>query len=769
MKKALLIFAVALLAINLSFAQTPPVWSEDFSNGSNGWTVKTTLCGNITGPAIGQWELSSATLNGAAIPGLQATFSVNTAREYSVRFNDGTNRGEAQARYTLTNNVWESNLNGVTIPLNAVDFLYTPADQETPRFTSLNMSQAAFDSWGRTMLGMGQPTTTIAGNTLTITSANSSVVLTFNRTSTCGSLWWWTPNGNVGAGALVGATTAITSPTAANGSMIMNSDYFTTQGLSANVPSGPPPYPQYTTELISPVIDLSDYEFGMSLQFYQLVRFLNPSSDAPATGLRTSFAISTDGGETWGSPINVNDGLAVNATPLNVQRLFALPGVQGQANVRIKFTWSADFYYWVLDDIAIVEQPRYDMRVNTNFFTIAPNFATPVGQLEPMYFLADIENVGGRTSTNVNLNLSITNAATMDTVYNGNVFYGDIPSGVIAENYIFPTNLDPAELSIGTFNGTYSVTLDSTDLFPSNNVINWQFVVTDSLFSKEGARTRGIAPAAEPSFTYGNIYYTPNGNDHFARFISFGVTNANQLTNRSVTTLLYRWQDTNENGTAEPAEYGGAPIAFNSYTFTGTEGNNFITIPVDLDENPVALEDGYHYIAAVQYFTDDAQSLFLGGNGVLNYSSMVYLTDSLNQPRFNTALVVGQNSNPSFSTVGFGYGLVPQVRLSIGDNSDLTGPAFTVSSTPQVIKENLMKVFPNPATDMVNVQLLLNEAQDVNMTIFDLQGRVVARRDFEKVSNEIITLPVNELPAGTYYIRLATPKGINVQPVVVGK
>lgn len=769
MKKVVLLFALAMTATVAMFAQTV-LWSEPFNGGSNGWTVRTVQCGNITGAHVGRWTLTSATVNGTAVSNLQAEFQVNTIEDYSVRFTDGTNRGEMQARYTLAGNVLTSNLNSITIPLNSTIFNYNATNRQTLYFSNMSIAQDQYTAWGSTLIGVGSPSFTVNGSTLTIANTAGTVQLVFSKAADCGAMWWWSPNGSVRSGALFNAATGevvINSPTAANGAMVLNADYLTTRGLSANVPSGPPPYPQYTSELISPRIDLSAVTANVSLSFYQLVRFLNPATSAPATTLRTSYAISTDDGATWGDAINANTDLAVN-TAQQSQRLFPLPGVQGSANVRIKFIWSSDFYYWAIDDIALLEQPRHDMRVNTNFFAITPNFATPASQVEPWRFLADIENVGASTSTGVNLNLAITNSTSMAVAYDGNVVYGDVAAGYVDENRIFPTATDPANFPTGNYAGRYQVTADSTDAFPNDNIINWSFVVTDSLFTKEGTRTRGIAPAAEPSFTYGNIYYVPNGAGLYARYLSFGVTNANELTGRSVTTLLYKWQNANDNTTAEPAEYGGAPIAFNSYTFTGTEGTNFITIPFDLDGNAIPLEDGYHYIATVQYFTEDNQSLFLGGNGVLNYGAMVFGTDSLNQNRYHTALVVGQNSSPSFSTLAFGYGICPQIRMSIGDNPDLSSSAF-ITSVNDITKENLLEVFPNPASEVVYLKLLLEETQDVQISIFDVQGHLLNTRKFDNVSRETIEVPVRDLPAGTYLVRLATPNGINVRQIVVGR
>ncbi len=777
MKKVLL-FTALLTTASVWVAAQSVLWSETFNGGSTGWTVKTTQCGTLSniGPHIGRWTLTQATLNGTPIPNLNGEFSVNTAVDYSLFFSDGTNRAQVQARYTLAANVFTSNLNNEVIPLADTNYFYNPVNRQTIFYTNLNMNDTAYNEWGKTFMGIGTPSFVISGSTLTITSSDNSVQLVFSKASDCGTLWWWSPNGSVRSGALWNAATGevtINSPTNTNGAMVFNADFYTTQGLSSNIPTGPPPYPQYTSELISPRIDLSGVTSAVSISFFQVVRFLNPSSDGP-TGLRTSISYSTDDGVTWSDPLNVNQGVAVNSPPLQAQRIFNLPGIQGSANVRIKFIWSADFYYWAIDDIQLLEPPRYEMRVNTNFFAITPNFATPISQVEPYHFLADVENVGSATSTNVNLNLTIVKNQTTDTVYNGNVFYGDVPAGVLAENYIFPTSMDPNRLSIGQFNATYLLTLDSTDFLPSNNVINWNFVVTDSLFAKESGRAGTVrySPAAQPSFTYGNIFHVVNGTGLYARYITFQVTNPEELEGRSVTTLLYRWRNENGNNLAEPAEYGNAPIAFNVYTFTGQEsGSELIRVPVDNEGNPVPLESGWNYIAAVEYSTEDNQRLYFGGNDRLDYNAMRFLYDSLQKPRFHTALIVGSGGNPSFNLFGFSPGntQTPVIRLSIGDNPDYNGPAFLSSGVNNVLSAEALDIFPVPANDIVNLRLNLDEAQNIQLAIFNANGQLLENRRFDNLSKETIQMSVKDLVPGVYYVKMSTPKGFRVGRIVVSR
>lgn len=769
MKKSLLV----LLTIFTSFAawsQPNTYWSEDFANGPKGWTVQTSLCGTFTGGLTGKWTLSSATFDGDPVMGLSAEFIVSTGAIYSAKMWVNGEENLVQSRYTLAGDVFQSSLTGVTLTLGAPAFTGTVT--ETTWFTSLNVDQSVLDSWGSTVLGLGNPTAVAAANTLTITSGDGLTVLTYTRTSDCGDLWLFHHRGNVGSAFTAADNLAIQSPTVANGAMVINADFYSTGGTVAPAQ----PYPQYIAELISPVLDFSDVTDAVSLRFNQLVRILNVPTGAPedeeGNALRTAISISFDGGNTWETPQNANPGLqpATGANPipaLNNVREIPLPGMQGQSNVRIKFTWAADFYYWVLDDIAIIDRVPYDMKVNRNFFAIMPNAVTPVSQTEPVSFLADIQNDGGRTATNVELNLTIKKSGSGEIIYDDTNEYGDITADSLAENVLFDESLDPSVLTVGDYIGNYRVSHDSLDNVPGNNTIGWRFAVSDTTFAKEFGSTRNVAPSGENSYMLGNCFHTPNGEGWFARYISFGVSNASQLTGRSVSTYIFKWDgDTDGNGRANPEEYGQGPLLFNSYTFDGTESNQIITIPIDLDGNTLPLEDDAYYLLMVHYVTDDAQRCFMLAGDTLNYSAMNFISDSLQQPRYATMVGLGQDVAPEFFTAGFGFDLQSVVRMHIGNNPDIDGPAI-VGVNEAIVKETFAKVFPNPAAESFNVQLELDRAGDVRVTISDRTGRTLHVRQLENLQNETLTFDATNLPAGQYYVRISTDMGTNVKPLVI--
>ncbi len=65
-------------------------------------------------------------------------------------------------------------------------------------------------------------------------------------------------------------------------------------------------------------------------------------------------------------------------------------------------------------------------------------------------------------------------------------------------------------------------------------------------------------------------------------------------------------------------------------------------------------------------------------------------------------------------------------------------------------------VFPNPATDVLNLRIDLHAATPVGTELFDATGRRVLQRDFGQLSagEQQLQLPVAGLPRGPYFLRL---------------
>jgi hypothetical protein len=772
MKKGLLLFLFIGLFIQTKAQDV--IWSDDFSNGFTGWTVKSNSCGSYSGGLIGEWTLSRAVIDGNEVSGVNGILSIGTDESYQANFSNGTDELLVQGSYSLNNGTFESNLTGETLNLMDQTVKTENNDTITIYYANLNTTQGDFDNL-QAAVGIGDPSYALSGQTLTITLGNDS--FTYQKSANCGALWEWDQIGWVGDGALIFPEAAVISETATNGAAVLNADYLTSKGNVNNIPGQP--YPTYFSELISPTIDLSGVETGVLVSFSQFVRKLNEDDNAPInplTGdrLLTSLAYSIDNGNSWSAPIDVTEEVSVNDLYAGVDS-FPLPNVIiGNPEVKIKFIWAGDFYFWAIDDVAISSRPAFDMKVNENFLAYAPNRATPMSQVENVSFLADIQNDGASTAENVQLNLTITNEVSGADVYNSTINYGSIASDSLAENNIFPDQLQAAAIAseVAAYRGTYNVSFNGgDDLVPTNNTSTFDFFVLDSLFAKENADgLRTIAPQDDNSYTWGNIFYVPNGSGYYARTIAFAIANPDELIGKPVTVLLYEWDgDTNGDFEANPEEYGDSPIAFNSYEITGSEVGQIIRLPIDVSGQGIPLQDGKHYMAMVQYFTEDDQPMFLLGSDEFDYSATWFVSDSLEMTRYNAALEVGQPDAPSFSTLGFGRNIVPLVRLSIGDNPDLSMPAISMSTSAEeeLPTENTVAVYPNPVEDVLQLEIGLTEVSEkIHVNIFDQTGRALFYRMYDQLQQAKFDYNLSQYPTGVYYIKIDTELGSRTQKFI---
>lgn len=571
------------------------------------------------------------------------------------------------------------------------------------------------------------------------------------------------------------------SPTVGDGFMILYAEsYQTSDCTNSNIPG--PPYDNYQSELISPVIDCSTFD-AVSLKFFQRTRILNGGTLANNDDGTTYFSTSIDGGTTWSDPVRVNDGLAAfDYTPNDeVEKRYFLPDFAGQPNCRVKFIFDGDFYFWAIDDVQLIRPENNNMRVNSNFVARYTNAQVPASQVEGIGFLADIYNAGGKEQTNVNLNVTATDAAGT-VLYTGDLAYGTIAADSLAENQVFADKWTPPS-EPGVYTVTYELTADSTDFDPSDNVISYQFEVTDSTFAKETGRTRSVRPAdgnwvdPEPySWKMGNYYYVANGDDYVASSVTIGLTNPQELPNKDITVFVYAWDDANEDGQATGDERTAVGIA--TYTITGNEAAQVVVnLPLfsfpDFEPN-LKLATG-DYIVMVEYIDDegtDGINFFLESSDERDYNAGVFLTEpddpitpeqeggDFGPARYALFLQIG--SEDEFNSTGFGRDLVPLVRLNMNLDPDL--------NTADLSDENEIKLYPNPASEIVNLELGLTEtAEEIFVEVLDATGRQVAIQVFDNVLRQTVPMDVSQLPVGQYMVRVVTDAGQRTLPLIVNR
>ncbi len=562
--------------------------------------------------------------------------------------------------------------------------------------------------------------------------------------------WVWEADGKADQGAFAAGTgtLGIISPSVDNGAMVFDSDFYDNGGSPDAIGQGPYPAPQ-VAELISPIMDLEGEE-ALAVEFNQYTR-----------NFQSTYAVawSDDGGATWSDPIFFNEDIDVNEQSLRTDVVrVPLKGATGSSQFRIKFIYQANYYFWIIDDVKIVRRTNHEMRINDNWYAIAPNYRIPSTQREPFGFLADIENVGAFDETNVRLHMIVRKVGG-DTVYTDFYDYGTIVRDSLAENQSFGSFLPPD--MTGIYRAEYVLEYDSiqVDEDPDNNSIAFFFEISDSTFAKEDGGTRTIYPAAgnwdageARSWAYGNFYHIVEGG-MVASSASFALGNAAEVAGEVVYISLYKWTDDNADGICDPGER--TLVGINLYEIQGNE-NPIIPVTVgltDFDDEPVILEGNTDYVLMLEYITDSQTEVVFVASEDFDYGAMILNSIQQGAPRY--AAMLGINDDLSvepYSSLGFGWDLVPVVRLNVTDLPNAT--------TEPLLTSLEVQVSPNPATDLVRIALPQAPSTQAELHLIDSRGQRLVRQQVQLGGGQQATLDLHELPAGTYFLLIRTKEGV---------
>lgn len=562
------------------------------------------------------------------------------------------------------------------------------------------------------------------------------------------SLWQWVEDGTAYTGAYAGTNAGINSPTACSGTMVFNSDFYDNAGTAGNFGNGDCAANQLGA-LISPSIDLSAVpaEAGLAVKFTQGIRQFQ-------SGHFVGWSI--DGGLTWDS-LQVNTDLEVNSDHVSRTERVQLPQeVNGQSDVRIKFTMNGNYYYWIVDDVQIIERESFNLAVD-QFFAIPPNSITPASQITPFGFLADVRNRGAANQDDVVLNLSIFNEAA-EEIFTTSLDYGTIESDSVIENRAFAGQFTPPA-EVGVYTGIYEITSGNEDFDSSDNRQSFFFAISDTTFAKElGQGFTSVAPNFEttPTWSYGNYFYVPNGEGYEITSITFGIGNPEEAAGISVVGTLSKWSDANGDGVSQSEER--EFVDFVEYEITGDEPVNG-PIVISFTEAP-ALENDTEYVLMMNY--NGAVRATATDDLALQYLATGLLADSLATGRGEYATLFG-NTDDFIGVELFPSGnFTALVRMHIN--------TIGVNTEEVLAAENKVTLYPNPTTSELNVSFdLLENAEKVTLRVTDATGRVVSQSPFQNVRRNTFTFDVSNLANGVYYMDIITEAGHRTERFVVTK
>ncbi len=596
-------------------------------------------------------------------------------------------------------------------------------------------------------------------------------------------IWTWMEDGIL-PNSFGGFQTLNTFQSACNAGIAFHAfDYQVQIGIP---PMGP--YTQLESQIVSPPIDLSNTEC-VNLVFDENMLGLN-GSDISALGTFIDFSI--DGGETWIGGFDPSPATENTFNTIYTRtRSFPLFGAEGNADVRLRFTFKGDFYHWLIDNIKIVEGFKNDMQAQSNFYSIASYSSMPVDQIDELGFLIDLLNYGCSDQEEVVLNCTCIDDGTGQVVFEESLDYNSIMSDSLAENIPIPSRWIPERGLATQYTCTYTVSAAVEDENPENNSRSFTFKTIDEMqFRKEEGATGFISPndnagvfwdESEPkTWEIGNTFFVPNEStlmNSIYRFtnIDFQCANPQDLAGESVRAWLYSFEDLDQNGLLDKNNSDEIQrLAFGVYEFTGFEEPNEI-LSVELEDftdgTGLDLKANTHYIASIEFSTQNSERRFIiNSSNEFDYTATMFLSrDILEDPtkaRYTHALGINKESTlrltptNDITSTNFGDNLVPVIRL----NYDV------FVSNQNVIDHVNFEVSPNPTANQIKLNLDLKTiASEISIQLMNVNGQILIEKRLYDTKEINDTFDLLDMPDGLYFINVSTANGKQTSKFVLNK
>ncbi len=533
------------------------------------------------------------------------------------------------------------------------------------------------------------------------------------------------PGTGVGSqGAYDQNSTPIASPTANNGFIIFDSDYYDNNGVQGAFGTGMYPCP-HVGDLRTDMIDMSSYS-DVTLKMNSYYRTF-------AGQAFVDFYVNGN----FNSRVQVHSDIATNdATFTDQVALVRVPfSVAGNSNVQLSFVFEgttnvingfSGYYFWMIDDLELMETPSFLLEtVDANHGGWEVGYATTTGfgidytfkpltqsAANPYMFELKVANAGAKNLNGIKMNVSVNNAI------GSQVFSSSSDTTTLdildTATYLANQTYDPA--TIGVYDISYWASSDSV---LSSDTIQMQAVITDSV--------------------YGRDYGSPDGDWRVARDCGglqllniFDIYNNEQVSSAS----------------AHIADYSrpGTPVYAVLYEVDTTQSPWAFIQLAQTDDYSLQAQDIDNWINLA---FKPAYSIFPGPHAIA-IGGYAHPLDTFGVSTSGDAEVLMsriQDNGCNLGTQAFGYWYyisnTPMIRMNFGS---------TWPSTVSLEKYKNIRIFPNPSQNSLNIELLDPISEEIVLEIFDIAGKLVLN---ERIENcQIKTIDVSHMDKGNYMLSL---------------
>ena len=522
-----------------------------------------------------------------------------------------------------------------------------------------------------------------------------------------GNIWRQTTAGPFGA--YTDRVEKIASTTVGNGYMLFASDSANTNWGDTSMVAAPT---DWEGSLVSPLIDLSATPYVL-IEFQQRFRYC--CQDAPYF-----LEVSYDGGANWTSQFPINEGIEANdasgtlVTRVNITGAIATD----PSNVKFRFRHSADagtsHYHWQIDDVNIIEVEEYDLTISSaaNTYFVLETAGTydslqytifPFDQLRPLGLNMMAFN-NGSLPQDATANFTVTRGS--EVVLDQDQEVLDLTPGESRLVYVSPDFTPPAVE--GTYNVSYTLTSDTTDLNEDDNTASSSFKVHPNIYARDAGNPWSWETGDSSFMILSNMYHLTNP----ATLYSIAVLVGSGSTVGSF--LVGDVRDTDlETVWGESEE-----VSLTTSMMNGVNGQNFVQLMFD---PPLDLEAG-DYAVSVQ--VTGQVKMAVSGTSVPQTSFIFYEGSAgLDWYYTTTTPVVRMNFD---ATVG------------INEQNDLGISAQSM---------------PNPTSGITRLNYELAEKAPVTIDLVDVSGKIVRtfNEGVKAPGQHQLTFNVADLQEGVYF------------------
>ena len=601
------------------------------------------------------------------------------------------------------------------------------------------------------------------------------------------AVWVWKANGKADQGTYWNNRPAIKSPSVSNGVALFDSDYYD----SKNVAKAP-----HTSYLISPTFSCVGSS-GVYLQFNQYFRQFAST---------TSVEVSIDGGTSWVLAKEVNETLAYNVeTSTESKLLVPLPAVvDNQANVKVRFVYAPSpdddrcYYFWMIDDVAIVTDIPGDPNILGTWYP-SMHYGIPhkMANRDSMYFIMDVNNVGGQALTNIEGKVTLFNDNLQKTYYTESK---NFDLGIQDTFRVFFTSFMPKhDIDTGLYVVQYEVITDQAAttngkkyiqyfrIYPhlfdrkvgGQDVTKTKFRDTDA--SSDGAVSFQGSGTAGPVYDAYNLNYYKMGDwvvnpNLKVRAVSSSISVTLGGTGKVSypgTIRVFELADTLDNllwnfdfldgiGLDGKDSKQLTYVGYGSKTIENVDNYSFNDVEItDLDEN------GYldlkpnkkYFVAALWEKGTRYYHAYDNTNGSGN-KRYFYFFNNL----YQTVSYVYSSNDQRFYLLGDDYG-----AWIIDLNLEIYQP-FKTNNPDLLLPENTVRLHQNPVRNVLAVDVNFeNNIDHATMVIHDLNGSVIDMRNIYNVNQTTETFQVGNFPSGQYIFTIFTKDKMLSRKFVVTK